>query len=115
MRDEPPAPVPGTLGEALVTVWSQVLLEQRAKVALGSATFAVDRTRKLGLKTVFFTFAGVNVEGIEQNPETKSRWAQLARSGSKIMQYRVRGRYVANVCDGSLNRYPAWAGAGIPP
>jgi hypothetical protein len=26
----------------------------------------------------------------------------------KIMQFRCKGRYVANVCEGKLLRYPAW-------
>ncbi len=40
-----------------------------------------------------------------ENPETKSRWAQLARSGKKVMQFLSQGRYVANVVDGKVTHY----------
>jgi hypothetical protein len=32
---------------------------------------------------VDFTLDGNMIRGLEQNPHTKSRWAQLARSGKK--------------------------------
>ena len=43
--------------------------------------------------------------GIEQNPKTKSRWARLARSGKKVMQFIQDGRYVAVVADGKVTLY----------
>jgi len=52
--------------------------------------------------------------GIEQNPKTASRWAELARQGNRIMQFRCSGRYVANVCEGKLLRYPAWKALELP-
>jgi hypothetical protein len=42
-------------------------------------------------------FEGNEIRGLEQNPETKSRCAQMARSGKKVMQFLREGRYVANV------------------
>jgi hypothetical protein len=42
---------------------------------------------------------------ILQNPETKSRWAQEARSGKKVMRFLGEGRYVANVVDGKVTLY----------
>jgi hypothetical protein len=54
------------------------------------------------------------VFGIEQNPRTSSRWAKLARRGKRIMQFSYRGRYVANVCEGELYRYPAWRAMKLP-
>jgi len=33
----------------------------------------------------------------EQNPETKSRWAQMAREGKRVMYFLSEGRYIANV------------------
>jgi hypothetical protein len=45
------------------------------------------------------------IRGLEQNPETKSRWAQMARSGKKVMQFLSEGRYVANVVDGKMTFY----------
>ncbi len=34
-----------------------------------------------------FSFDGNEIRGLEQNPQTKSRWAQMARSGKKVMQF----------------------------
>ena len=48
---------------------------------------------------------GNRIRGLEQNPETKSRWAQMARSGKKVMQFLSEGRYVANVVDGKVTSY----------
>ena len=39
-------------------------------------------------------FEGNGIRGLEQNPATKSRWAQIARSGKKVMQFLENGRYV---------------------
>lgn len=39
------------------------------------------------------------------SPETKSRWAQMARTGSEVMEFLSEGRYVANVIDGNVNLY----------
>ena len=44
-----------------------------------------------------FIFEGNEIRGLEQNPQTKSRWAEMARSGKKVMQFLSEGRYVANV------------------
>src|SRR5271156_6681361 len=52
-----------------------------------------------------FVLDGNEIRGLEQNPETKSRWAQMARSGKKVMQFLTEGRYVANVVDGKVTLY----------
>jgi hypothetical protein len=103
-----------TLGDALTSVWRQALIERKSEVELEDAVYLVGRTRSKGLRTVEFTSSGHRIDGIEQNPETASRWAQLARKGQRIMQYRVGRRYVANVCEGKLLRYPAWKSLGLP-
>jgi hypothetical protein len=51
---------------------------------------------------VDFVFERNEIHGLEQNSDTKSRWAQLARSGKKMMQFLSEGRYVANVVDGKV-------------
>ena len=45
-------------------------------------------------------------EAIEQNPNKKSRWAQLAREGHWVVQFRdaESGRYFAVVVDGEPRR-----------
>ena len=63
------------------------------------------RTSKSGLRQVDFVVDGEDIRGLEQNPDTKSRWAAMARSGKKVMQFLSRGRYVANVVDGKVTLY----------
>ena len=54
---------------------------------------------------MYFVFDGNEILGLEQNPDTKSRWAQMARSGKKVMQFLSESRYVANVVDGKVTLY----------
>jgi hypothetical protein len=55
---------------------------------------------------VDFIFEGSEIRGLQQNPQTKSRWAQVARSAKKaIMQFLSEGRYVVNVVDGRMTLY----------
>jgi hypothetical protein len=56
---------------------------------------------------VDFMFEDNEIRGLEQNPATRSQWAQMARSGKKVMQFLVEGRYVANVVDGKPTFYGA--------
>lgn len=102
-----------TLGESMVEVWRQALSEGRAEVEVAGRRYPVTRTRARGLAVVAFSRDDRTFEGIEQNPETRSRWVVLARAGSKIMQFSWEGRYIANVCDGTLTRYPSWKAAGL--
>jgi len=89
----------------LIEVWRQTLVENAKTVILGEELFRVQRTPKQGLRQVDFTFEGNEIRGLEQNPNTKSRWAQLARSGKNVMQFLSNGRYVANVVDGKVMMY----------
>jgi hypothetical protein len=91
--------------EILIEVWGQTLVENVKVVQLEEERYTVRQTPKRGLRQVDFTFDGQEIRGLEQNPETKSRWAQMARSGKKVMQFLSEGRYVANVVDGKLTRY----------
>jgi hypothetical protein len=94
-----------SLEQALIEVWRQTLVENVRTVELGTECFPVRRTPKRGLRQVDFTFDGNEIRGLEQNPQTKSRWAQMARSGKKVMQFLSEGRYVANVVDGEVTFY----------
>jgi len=91
--------------QALIEVWRQALVENAKAVELGSERYPVRSTPKRGLRQVDFLFDGNEIRGLEQNPQTKSRWAQLARSGKKVVQFLSGGRYVANVADGKVNLY----------
>jgi hypothetical protein len=103
-----------TLDEALISVWRQVLEEGRGAVELEGERFPVTATRAKKLRTVTFEFGGHRLDGIEQNPQTGSRWAELARQGKRIMQFSVNRRYIGNVCEGKLLRYPAWRSLRLP-
>jgi len=81
------------------------MAEDAQRVELGKESYPVRRTPKRGLRQVDFAFEGSQIRGLEQNPETKSRWAQLARAGKKVMQFLSEGRYIANVVDGKITVY----------
>ena len=83
--------------QTLIDVWRQVLVENAKVVELGAEHYPVRRTPKRGLRQVDFMVDGNEIRGLEQNTHTASRWAQLARSGKKVMQFLSAGRYVANV------------------
>jgi hypothetical protein len=89
----------------LVDVWRQVLIENATVVELGGKRYPVRITPRKGLRQVDFIFDGNEILGLEQNPETKSGWAQMARAGKKVMQFLSEGRYVANVVDGKVTLY----------
>jgi hypothetical protein len=67
--------------------------------------FPVRRTSRSRLREVDFQFEGHELRGLEQNPETSSRWAQLARQGKKVMQFLKERRYIAVVVDGKVQFY----------
>ena|ERR1700730_12158672 len=94
-----------TFEQALVEVWRKALVDNAKVVEVGKERYPVRRTPKRSLRQVDFVFDGNEIRGLEQNPETKSRWAQMARSGKKVMQFLSEGRYVANVVDGEVNFY----------
>jgi hypothetical protein len=69
--------------QTLNEVWRQALVENAKVFELVKAYYPVPRTPKPGLRQVDFVFDGNEIRGLEQNPETKSRWAQMARSAKK--------------------------------
>jgi len=103
-----------TLEDALVSVREQALVETKTRIEVDGKSYLLRKTRRRGLRMVQFRWGPYNVEGIEQNPETTSRWAALAREGKHVMQFSHKGRYIGNVSEGKLLRYPAWRAAGLP-
>jgi hypothetical protein len=91
--------------DAFLSVWRQALLEKKKIISVGDATFSVRRTSKNRLAQIDFELDGVEFRGLEQNPQTKSRWAKMAREGVKVMQFLRAGRYVGVVADGVLKHY----------
>jgi hypothetical protein len=95
-----------TLEEVFVEVWRQALLNRTSTVRIAGESFPVGKTTRKHLLEVDFAFEGRRYRAIQQNPNTKSRWAQLARQGAQIMQFLEAGKYLAVVVDGKLTRYP---------
>jgi hypothetical protein len=93
------------LDETLISVWRQSLVDEAPVVKLESGSYPVRRTSRSRLREVDFKFGDQILHGVEQNPKTKSRWAQLAREGKKVMQFLIDRRYVANVVDGKVQIY----------
>jgi hypothetical protein len=91
--------------QAFLDVWRQALLDNARSVQLGEQSYAVRKTPGKRLRQVDFDVDGVNFRGLEQNPYTKSRWAELARKGAKVMQFLQSGKYVAAVADGKVTHY----------
>lgn len=103
-----------TLAETLISVWQQALADEAATVTIEGRYYRVTRTRSRGLRVLDFDYAGRRLTGIEQNPETASKWAALARQGRRVMQFSMGGRYFAVVAEGKLMRYPAWGALDLP-
>jgi hypothetical protein len=91
--------------EVLISVWRQTMVEDAKVVTLENEKFPVRRTSRSRLREVDFPFAGHELRGLEQNPKTGSRWAQLSRQGKKVMQFLKERRYVAVVVDGKAHFY----------
>ena len=94
-----------SLEETLISVWQQALVDNARSVKLENQSFPVRRTSRSRLREVDFQYEGHQLRGLEQNPETTSRWAQLARQGKKVMQFLQERRYVAVVVDGKVQFY----------
>lgn len=93
--------------DALLSVWRQTLIDHVKEVSVSGRVYPVRRTAKRRLAQIDFEFEGVSYRALEQNLETASRWAQLARKGAKVMQFLSAGRYLAVVVDGKLTHYPS--------
>lgn len=102
------------LSRILVSIWEQMVEQGAAQVEVAGQRLRVQRTRAQQLRFVEFVHEGRAIEGIEQNPNTASRWAKLAQEGHRIVQFRCGRQYIGNVCDGTLLRYPRWKSLNLP-
>ena len=89
----------------LVSVWQQTLIDKKKTVELDGETYPVRQTAKSKLRQVDFPFEDRELRGLEQNPNTKSRWAKQAREGKQVMQFLEQGKYIAVVVDGKVHIY----------
>jgi hypothetical protein len=93
------------LEEVLLRVWRQTLVDGAQFVQIGGEKYPVRETSRRRLKQVDFRFEDHELRGLEQNPDTQSKWAAMARDGKKVMQFLDGGRYVAVVVDGKMKTY----------
>ena len=91
--------------DVLIEVWRQALLNRCSTVTIAGQSFPVHKTATKLLVEVDFIFDGQPYRGLQQNPNTKSRWANLARRGAKVMQFLQAGKYVAVVVDAKVTHY----------
>jgi hypothetical protein len=89
----------------LASVWQQSLIDKKKSVDLDAETYSVRQTSKSKLTQIDFRFEDRDLRGLEQNPNTKSRWAKLAREGKQVMQFLEHGKYAAVVVDGKVHVY----------
>jgi integrase len=68
------------------------LVENADVVLLGAERYTIRPTPKRRLRHLDFILDRNNIRGPEQNPQTKSRWAQMARAGEIVMQFLIDGR-----------------------
>jgi hypothetical protein len=93
------------LETALLSVWQQGLIDKKKSVEVAGETYPVRQTAKSKFRQVDFRFEDRELRGLEQNPNTKSRWAKLAREGKQVMQFLEHGKYVAVVVEGKVHIY----------
>jgi hypothetical protein len=99
------APDSSALDQAFLEVWRQAMVDEAKTVSLGDRIYPVRKTAGKRLRQVDFEVDGNDYRGLEQNPNTKSRWAELARKGSKVMQFLQSGKYVAVIVDGKITHF----------
>jgi hypothetical protein len=68
-----------SLESILIGVWQQSLIDKKKIVDIDSPTYAVRQTSKSKLKQIDFNFEDRELRGLEQNSNTKSRRAKLAK------------------------------------
>jgi hypothetical protein len=107
--------ITANFSEVLIEVWRQALGDKADTVKLGSESYRVTQSKAKRLRQVEFVLEGRTIIGIEQNPNTKSKWAEQARAGKKVMQFIQDGRYIAVVAGGNFSgTITAAAAAALP-
>jgi len=93
--------------EILSSVAKQMMTSKAVEID-GKVT-SVSRTGGHRLRTVAFQIDGHEYQAIEQNPEKPSRWAELARRGHQVVQFRdsETNRFLAVSVDGKVTVYGA--------
>ena len=90
---------------ALISVWQQAFVDNKKTLDLDGEIYPIRQTSKSRLKRIDFRFKDRELRGLEQNPNTKSRWARLAKEGKEVMQFLENGKYIAVIVDGKVHLY----------
>jgi hypothetical protein len=96
---------PDGLSELLIEIWRQALVDRSDSVKLGTRQYPVVTLKAQHLRQLTLEWEGKSIIGIEQNSNITGRWAAMARSAIKVMQFIVEGKYAANVADGKVTLY----------
>ncbi len=83
----------------LLSILQQSLIDKKKAVDLDGETYPIRQTSKSKLKQIDFRFEDRDLRALEQNPNTKSRLAKLAREGKQVMQFLEQGSYIAVVVE----------------
>lgn len=76
--------------QILVEVWRQALVENAKAVRVGGESYPVRRTPRRGLRQVDFVFDGNKIRGLEQNPDTKSRWRSWRDPAKRLWSFSTK-------------------------
>ncbi len=113
-RPQPALPVREApeIDTALFSSVARQLLSRR-RVVIEGRSLPVRRSSRQYLRMVNFTVNGREFMAIEQNAAKPSYWAQLARAGHDVVQFKdmVTGRFVAVAVDGAVKQYAAMRAA----
>jgi len=84
-----------------------IQLMEKPQVELEGKSYKVSRSTSRGLRMAKVVINGREVQAIEQNRQKLSRWGKLAKSGSKVVQFRdvITGKYLAVSVDGEVMMY----------
>jgi hypothetical protein len=72
------------------------IFNNQESIEIEGYTYSLDQTPRKGLR--LYKIEGYSY--LEQNPETGSKWAKMAKEGHKIMWVLKGRRYLAQVRDG---------------
>ncbi|MCU1314951.1 MAG: hypothetical protein JWN63_273 [Candidatus Acidoferrum typicum] len=75
-----------SLEQALTEVWRQALVENAKSVELRRNVFLFAALQSADCGRWISSSTGTTFEGLSRT-QTKSQWAQLARSGKNVMQF----------------------------
>src|SRR5579859_6076458 len=93
------------LESTLLAVWQQALFDKKKSVEVDGETYPVRHPAKNKLRQVDFRFEDRELRGLEQNPNTKSRWEKIVMEGVKVLQFGAPGLSYAALVGATVHIY----------